>query len=266
MLDGLFLEEMDELFFVLSSADRMKLLSEIKSQELRLTDLAERLSASVQETSKHLGRLIECKLIEKNSGGMYELTPFGKVTFDILPSLSFVSQHRKFFLTHDITFIPHELLLRIGQLSESHFYEHVSNVILECQHLLVMAEKYFYWGIDEPTPWFIKKKFEPDMSVRVLLPRSTTANAIEATREIVGGRADIRFAEQVKVGIALNEKLAGIVFPDREGKIDYNSGFIGYSPEFQKWCRDLFNSMWETSSALWPPELEAEMSKVKYSG
>ena len=106
---------MDELFFVLSNGDRMKLLSEIKSQELRLTDLAERLSASVQETSKHLGRLVECKLIEKNSGGMYELTPFGKLTFGTLPSLEFVSQRRKYFLTHDISFLPQEMLLRIGR-------------------------------------------------------------------------------------------------------------------------------------------------------
>jgi len=257
---------MDELFFVLSSADRMKLLSEIKSQELRLTDLAERLSASVQETAKHLGRLVECKLIEKNHRGMYKLTSFGKLIFGMLPSLEFVSQRRKYFLTHDISFLPQEMLLRIGQLSENHFYDHVSNVLVECQHLLGMAQKYFYWSIDEPLPWFISKKFESDTEVRVILPRSTTAAAVKKARQIVGGRAEFRFAKQVKLGIALNEKLAGIVFPDTEGKIDYGSGFIGYSPVFQKWCRDIFVSMWETSSALWPPELEAEMSKVKYSG
>src|SRR5271166_3794212 len=142
-----FLEEMDEVLFVLSSGDRMILLSEIRSQELRLTDLAERLSASVQETSKHLGRLVECKLIEKNSGGTYELTSFGKLVFGILPSMSFVSEHRKYFLTHDISFLPNELLLRIGQLSENNFQDHVSNVLVECQHLLGMAEKYFYWSV-----------------------------------------------------------------------------------------------------------------------
>jgi len=259
-----FLEEMDEVLFVLSSGDRMILLSEIRSQELRLTDLAERLSASVQETSKHLGRLVECKLIEKNSGGTYELTSFGKLVFGILPSMSFVSEHRKYFLTHDISFLPNELLLRIGQLSENNFQDHVSNVLVECQHLLGMAEKYFYWSVDEPLPWFITKRFEPETTIRVLLPRSTTVNAITKARQIVGGRADFRFAEQVKVGIAVNEKLAGVVFPDKEGKIDYSSGFIGYSPEFQKWCLDLFNSMWDSSSALWPPDLEAEMS-TKYS-
>ena len=242
----------------------MKLLSEIRSQELRLTELAERLSASVQETSKHLARLVECKLIEKTSGGTYELTSFGKLVFSILPSLEFVSLRRKYFLTHDISFLPPEMLLRIGQLSENHFYDHVSNVLVECQHLLGMAEKYFCWSIDEPLPWFITKKFELDTKVKMILPRSTTGDAVERARQIVGGRADFRFAEQVKLGIALNEKLAGIVFPDTEGKIDYGSGFIGYSPMFQRWCRDLFDSMWESSSALWPPELEAEMNHAKY--
>jgi predicted transcriptional regulator len=268
MLDSR-LEEMEELLFVLSSANRMKLLTEIKSQDLRLTDLAERLSASVQETSKHLARLVDCKVIEKTSGGTYALTTFGKLIFDVLPSLNFVAEHRKYFLTHDLTFLPKELLLRIGQLSENRFYTHVSNLLVECQHLLGMAEKCFWWMVDEPLPWVITKKFpttptvEPEISVRVLLPRSTTAAAIVRAREIVGGRADFRFAEQVSVGIALNEKVAGIVFPDIEGRIDFRSGFIGYSPVFQKWCQDLFSWAWETSSPLWPPEVEKEMADAR---
>ncbi len=260
---------MDDLLFVLSSADRMKLLSEIKSQELRLTDLAERLSASVQETSKHLTRLVDCKLTEKTSGGTYALTSFGKVVFDVLPSLNFVGEHRKYFLTHDLTFLPKELLLRLGQLSENRFYSHVANVLVECQHLLGMAESYFWWMVDEPLPWFITKKFptapavEPEFSARVLLPHSTTADAVLRARQIVGGRADFRFAEKIKVGIALNEKMAGIVFPDNEGRIDFSSGFIGYSTVFQKWCQDLYIWAWETSSSLWPPKLEAEMTDVR---
>jgi DNA-binding MarR family transcriptional regulator len=63
------MEEMGEVLFLLSSGDRMKLLSEIRGRDLRLTDLAERLSATVQETSKHLGRLSDGGLIAKGSTG-----------------------------------------------------------------------------------------------------------------------------------------------------------------------------------------------------
>jgi len=50
---------MEELLFVLSSGDRMKLLSEVRSQEMGLTELAKRLSASLQETSTHLARFVK---------------------------------------------------------------------------------------------------------------------------------------------------------------------------------------------------------------
>lgn len=254
------LEEMEEVLFALSSEDRMKLFSEIRSQDLRLNDLATRLNSSVQETSKHLARLVDCKLIEKSTAGTYCLTPFGKLTSDVLPSVTFVSRYRKYFLTHDISFLPKDLLLQIGQLSESKFNEHVYNVLTECQHLLGIAEKYFYWAIDEPLPWFNSKKVSPETKVKILLPASTTAEAVQRAREIVGGRPEFRFAEEVKVGIALNERLAGIVFPDTEGRMDLRSGFIGYDQTFQKWCLDLFNSMWETASPRWPSKLEEELS------
>ncbi len=173
------LEEMEEVLFALSSADRMKLFSEIKSQDLRLTDLSAILSASVQETSKHLARLVDCKLIEKTSGGTYGLTPFGKLASDVLPSFSFISLYRKYFLTHDISFLPRDFLLRIGELSESKFQDHVTNVLVECQHMLGIAEKYFCWSIDEPLPWFNTKKLAPEISTKILLPASTTADAVQ---------------------------------------------------------------------------------------
>jgi predicted transcriptional regulator len=148
-LDEVESEAVEEVLFVLSSGDRMKLFTEIHAQEKRLTDLAEMLSASAQETSKHLGRLVDAKLIEKTSGGTYRTTPFGKTLFEILPSLNFITQRRKYFLTHDISFLPREFLSRIGQLTECKFQYHVTNVLLECQHLLGMAEKDFWWSVDE---------------------------------------------------------------------------------------------------------------------
>jgi len=251
----------EEILFALSSGDRMKLFTEISAQELRLTDLAQRLSASVQETSKHLGRLVDCRLIEKTSGATYKITSFGSLIFGMLPSLNFVAQRRKYFLSHDLSFLPPELLWRIGQLTESSFQHHVSNVLIECQHLLGMAEKYFWWSVDVPLPWFISKKFEADTTVRVLLPNSTTAEAVLKAKQIVGGRADFRFAEKVPVGIAANERVAGVVFPDLEGRIDYSCGFIGYSPDFQKWCCDLFSWMWNTATPTWPAQLEQQMGR-----
>jgi predicted transcriptional regulator len=50
--------------------------------------------------------------------------------------------------------------------------------------------------------------------------------------------------ENVTIGIAMNEKIAGIAFPDLKGKMDFNSGFTSGSIDFHKWCRDLFSFYW----------------------
>jgi len=253
-------EETGELLFTLSSCDRLKLLAEIKANDLNLTDLAKRIPASVQQTSKHLMRLVDCKLIEKTSDATYKTTSYGRLICQILPSLNFVSEHRKYFSTHDVCSLPPDLLFRIGELSGSKFQDHVTNVLLECQHLLGIAENYFWWSIDEPLPWFIKREFGPNMPIRVLLPSTSKASALIRARQIVGGRVDFRFAKKILAAIALNEKIAGVVFPDAEGRLDYSSGFIGYSSEFQRWCYDLFEWMWKSASSIWPREIEQEMS------
>ena len=248
---------MGEVLFLLSSTDRMKLLSEIKGGDLRLTDLALRLSASVQETSKHLGRLADGDLIAKGPTGSYRLTSFGRVVFDLLPSLGFISQHRKYFLTHDVSSIPQEFVLRIGELSENSYVDHVANVLTECQHLLGMAEQYFYWIVDQPLPWSIKRSFPDSVTTKVILQTDISPDGYRLARDMLGAKAEMRFADRVKVSFAVNEKMAGICFPGMDGRPDFSCGFIGYGSGFQKWCYDLFNYFWENSMKAWPSRLEA---------
>lgn len=71
-----------ELLFELSSSDRLALLLEVKANKQRLTQLAQKLSATVQETSRHLSRLSDAKLIEKDSAAFYGLTAFGRLALN----------------------------------------------------------------------------------------------------------------------------------------------------------------------------------------
>jgi predicted transcriptional regulator len=79
------LEYLAELLFILASFDRLRLLSEIAIEKRRLSQLTTTLSATPQETSKHLTRLRTAKLIEKDSDGFFGLTAFGRLIMN--PSL-----------------------------------------------------------------------------------------------------------------------------------------------------------------------------------
>jgi hypothetical protein len=47
--------------------------------------------------------------------------------------------------------------------------------------------------------------------------------------------------QNIKIGIAMNEKLVGIAFPDLKGKMDFNSGFTSGSIDFHEWRGDIFS-------------------------
>ena len=252
------LEELGELLFALSSVDRMKLLSEMSKGELRLTELSESLDATAQETSKHLARLSGAGLAERAPSGSYRLTSFGRVILQTLPSMKFVSRNRTYFSTHDISFLPSEFVMRLGELADYTFVDHVTNVLTECQHLVGLANQYFLWTIDQPLPWVSPKPIPESLSVRCIVQADISAKGYRLAKDILGIKSEVRFAKEVRIGLAVNEKMGGIVFADLKGRIDFASGFIGYSPEFQKWCHDLFERMWEASSSKWPTELSAD--------
>lgn len=251
------MERLGEVLFLLASSDRMKLLSDLEKGDLRMTDLAGRLEASVQETSKHLGRLAEGGLIEKGASGNYKLTLFGRAILDLMPSLGFVAEHRDYFLTHDISSLPNDLLMRVGELAQNSYVGHVANVITECQHLLGMAREYFWWVSDQPLPWSMKRDLPETMSVRAIFQADVTPASYQLARSILGPRAEIRFADKIKISFAVNEKIGGIVFPDETGRPDFSCGFLGHEAAFQNWCVDLFKYFWENAMTSWPKQLES---------
>src|SRR5215831_1828896 len=75
---------MVKLLFDVSSSVRLTLLVTIRKENLRLTQLAEKISATIQETSRHLGRLTDAKLIDKNSDGTYTITSYGRLVLILL--------------------------------------------------------------------------------------------------------------------------------------------------------------------------------------
>ena len=127
------MEHVAEHLFILASIDRLTLLSEIAVEKRRLSQITTKLSATPQETSKHLTRLRDAKLIEKDSDGFFSLTAFGKIIVNLIPSFRFLTQNKEYFLSHDISSLPLEFMERLGELQEGEHTDNVGSVIV---HLL----------------------------------------------------------------------------------------------------------------------------------
>jgi predicted transcriptional regulator len=249
------LEHLAELLFILASIDRLTLLSEIAIQNRRLSQLTTTLSATPQETSKHLTRLRDAKLIEKDSDGLFSLTAFGKIIVNLLPSIRFVTENREYFLSHDISSLPLEFIERLGELQEGQYGEKVGSILAHIQQVVQDAEEYIWLMADHPLGGqeYVTKsgKLENTSSVtwRVIIPADSNIDWTELRRTVGThkGRIEYHLIEDpndIKAGIALNEKIAGLTFPNTRGKLDFNSGFRSSNPVFRKWCQDLFEHHW----------------------
>ncbi len=250
------MERLAELLFILASIDRLTLLSEIAiEKKLKLSQLTAKLSATPQETSKHLTRLRDAKLIEKDSDGFFGLTAFGKIIVNLVPSFRFLTQNREYFLSHDISSLPIEFMERLGELQEGEHADKVGSVLAHTQQVIQGAEKYIWLMADHRLgdQEYVTKsgKLESNSTItwRVILPSSSSINWTELRRTagIHKGRIEYHLMEDpndIKAGIAMNEKIAGVTFPDAMGKLDFNGGFRSSNPLFRKWCQDLFVIHW----------------------
>jgi predicted transcriptional regulator len=248
------LEHLAELLFIIASIDRLTLLSEIAIEKRRLSQLSAKLPATPQETSKHLMRLRDAKLIEKDSDGFFGLTAFGKIILNLLPSIKFLTQNREYFLSHDISSLPREFIERIGELQEGEYGEKVGSILAHTQHVVQDAEEYIWLMADHPLGGqeYVTGSGKLESSTvtwRIIVPADSSTDWPDLRRTVRTHKGRIEYhliedAKNIKAGIALNEKIAGLTFPDIMGKLDFNSGFRSNDPIFRKWCQDLFEFHW----------------------
>jgi len=247
------LESLAELLFVLASADRLQVLSCLREEkEYRLTDIAQKLDSSMQQASKHVARLREQNFIEKDpSNGYYTLTTLGKLITKLLPSIEFLSENKEYLLTHDISSLPEEFIERIGELQE-HQYNAKVGLVLSFTHQVIREADKFVWLMSDHSlidVFDIGIDRNRRLTWRIILPTGSKIDwqGLRSIAKNVHARIQIGFSQQIIAGIALNEKVAGVLLPDLKGNLDFNSGFISSSISFRKWCQDLFGYVWNGS-------------------
>lgn len=255
------MERLTDLFFILASIDRLTILSELHNMKLKSSHLAVKLSATPQETSKHLMRLRDATLIEKDSDGFLSLTAFGKIIVNLVPSFRFLTQNREYFLSHDLSSLPLEFIERLGELQEEEHASNVGSVITHLQQVVHSAEEYIWLMADHRlgNQEYVTKsgKLESNTTVtwKVILPADSNIDWTEIQRNagIHKGRIEynlIKEPDNIKTGIAMNEKMAGVLFSNAMGKIDFNGGFRSDNALFHKWCKDLFIYHWNKKGRI----------------
>jgi predicted transcriptional regulator len=236
------------LFFELSHEKRLAILGMLRTHPARLTELAVKSRISAPEVSRHLGRLMRHQLVSRGADGTYSLSPYGQLVTGGVESFEFLLRQRDFLRTHDLSVLPKSFVRRLAELSEFESGSSFTDTLRHVERVLNEADDFAWFLSDQAmltSDAVLDAARKTGVSVRAVVPESLLRPVDSArARGRPADSVEIRVLPEVKVGIAMNEQIAGVSFPDLTGRIDQSAGLRGASAEFRGWCRDLFEFHW----------------------
>jgi predicted transcriptional regulator len=182
------------------------------------------------------------------------LTSYGRAVRNVLPSFAFLSLNRAYFMSHDLSRLPAEFVKRAGDLLPHEYGDTVGAVMDVSEGIVTQAEEYLWLMADHPvrkTSFITAALAGKPTRVRILGRETASAREdFKQAKRTLGDKFEARLMATPEVALAMNEREAGLAFPDLTGKVDYNRGFQSSDAEFRKWCGDLFLFYWDKAKIV----------------
>lgn len=241
-----------ELSFQLASADRRRILSELRKENLHLNELAKRLGTTATETLRQLQRLTEARLLEKMPDGRYRLSSYAKLVLATSTPLDFISKFREFFLEHDASLLPFEFTARFGELSGCRLITTTIETMNWLTGMLKGAEKKIdavVVGMDLIVDLEVMRLKE-GVKVRWLMHESFLPKA-KSILNSAERHPEMRWTPSVFGHVAVTDKAAIFTIRRNDGTMSYEA-FVGEDTSFLKWAGDLFAHEWDKAKPWYP--------------
>ncbi len=238
-------EEISKVLFELASNRRASILFEVEKKSLKMQQIAKSLDMNVTETFRHLQRLSNAKLVEKQVDGTYATTSLGTLTIGLLSSLNFVLKHGNFFLGHDVSCLPYEFVNRLGELEDAEFCGDTVTTLNRVREIVCEANEYIWTmaeQVDSTNVNTVNEQVAKGLDFRFIM-QEELARTIKITPEFEHLKQR-KSLGRVCLTLLVTDKEASISLRRHSGETDY-IGFIGKNERFRKWTRDLFNYYWE---------------------
>ncbi|HUK80284.1 MAG TPA: hypothetical protein VLU91_06445 [Nitrososphaerales archaeon] len=242
---------LDRLFFELASQNRLAILHELQKENLRMQQIAKRLNVTPTEAFRQLERLSAASVVQRSSDGAFALTEYGKQVLQISASLAFISEHKKYFLNHELTRLPPQFVGRVGELSGARLEPDTIRTLNMGTDAFTRAKQYI-WGIGEgvvPEHMVPVMNKQVQAGIEVKMVVSGRRSHLSEKVVPVPKNVETRVVDDCPVMIALTEKDVVVSFRQVGGVADY-AAFVGDDRAFHDWTRDVFLYYWELGKRL----------------
>ncbi|MCW4013246.1 MAG: DUF1724 domain-containing protein [Candidatus Bathyarchaeota archaeon] len=241
------MQSLCDLMFELSNMDRVRMLLTLLQGPENITAISRKLNITTQETSRHITRLSDVGLVSRTPDGTYRITSYGKIVFNQVSGIEFLSEHKDYFIDHTMEALPYEFVSRLGDLKNSSYIGNVMTVFQKIQEISDEAEEYILRITDKRLNIVypnIQKAADRGVEYRRIEPDTVNESPlIEIKPPVTPGT--VRSLESVDVFMAISEKeVGGLAFPRLDGEFDY-LGFTSKDPQVIKWCSDIFKYYWD---------------------
>jgi len=244
-------EGLDKLFFELASESRLGILFELQTKNLKMQEVAQKLSLTHTEVFRQLQRLSEALLIQKKPEGTYAITQNGKLLLELSRSFEFVLRFRRSLLSRDFERIPYQFINRLGELSQAKLSMDTNEMINDAEQLILGAEKYL-WVIGQRPLSSLNQKADEVSQKGVQVKLLFDENSRKFYDNIPEKRNfEKRVVPTIPAIMLINEKLAGINILSTDKRGD-SMVLYGSDPKLLKWADDLFLYFWEQGKRCFP--------------
>ena len=267
-----------DLLFEMSNENRYGVLLILRKQARRITDLTREMKLATTEVRRHVSRLAEVDLIQRDIGGFYHITPYGETSLLLFQELIFLSSNSEYFKTRTLSKIPTDFVKQIGNLGASIKLNDAMDFLRHTENLLKESKEYAWLLVDQfpmNSLSSIVEAIEHGVKFRIIEPRerilnpdieSTTSEETQAlSRTRQTPLVDQRMVDEVNVHLFLSEKQCVVAFPTSNGQYDYR-GFTATDDSSLKWCRELFQNYWDEAVKRTPAAPVVPVKRGRVSG
>ena len=255
-------EQFYDLLFEISNEHRHNILLVLKEQTFRSSELAKKTGLNNPEIRRHISRLIENNLIQRDVDGYYYITPYGSASLILFHEIQFLAKNNEYFKNHDLTGLPDSFLKQIGKLMKTRLILDTMDFIRHIQNLLKDSEKQVWMLVDKYPINLLPSIIESiDRGISVNIIESSQQELIPDFSELTSeeSRALIltkttplyeqRNMNDIQLQLFLSESKCIVCFPNDKGEFDY-IGLLSEDDASLTWCKDLFEHYWNEATSI----------------
>ncbi len=240
-----------ELYRTLSSKSRLKIIEALRGKSMRYSEIMRETGLNTTDVSRQLQRLSNDSIVLKYPNDRYALTQYGILSATSIPTISFLVNYMEYFNSHDISYIPEELMEDIAWLRNGTMVNSIYEAISLQSKIIPTIQRRYWMMTDDISPTWIKttlKLVEEGVQVlAIVTPELANKMKEEAPPALFQG-IETRTMEQINLIAGYSDKHALLCFPTFDGVPDRNHYIFGYDFGFKHWVYHCFDNHWRRAT------------------